>query len=88
MALAFPNPTRSFDASVDCVRFSGHDSAIEVSFFVEVTALTKLYPELIQLEPEILDAFDTQLEKIHKAATKAYRQNKGKYVCTLSSDNF
>lgn len=88
MTLAFPNPTRNFDPTVNCVRFSGHDSAIEVSFFVEVSALVKLYPELIQQEPEILDAFDTQIETIHKAATKAYGQNKRKYVCTLSPDNF
>lgn len=88
MALAFPNPSRSFDSTVNCVRFSGHDSAIEVSFFVEVTALEKLYPELIQLESEILDAFDTQIDKIHDAAIKAYRKSKGKYVYTLSPDSF
>ena len=88
MTLAFPNPTRSFDPTVNCVRFSGHDSAIEVSFFVEVNALVKIYPELIHLESEILDAFDTHIKRIQKAATKAYRQNKGKYVCTLSSDSF
>jgi hypothetical protein len=88
MALAFPNPTRSFDSTVNCVRFSGHDSAIEVSFFVEIDALVKIYPELIQQEAEILSAFDAQIEEIHKAATKVYKQNKGKYVFTLSSDNF
>ncbi len=88
MALSFPNPSRSFDPTVNCVRFSGHDSAIEVSFFLEIDALEKIYPELIQLESEIFDAFDTQIEKIHKAATKAYGQNKRKYVCVLSSDNF
>lgn len=88
MAIAFHNPTRTFDPTVNCVRFSGHDRAIEVSFFMEIDALEKIFPELIQLESEILDAFDTQIEKIHKAANKAYQQNKGKYVCTLSSENF
>ncbi len=88
MALAFPNPSRSFDPTVNCVRFSGHDSAIEVSFFVEVQALEKLYPGLIQLEPEILDAFDTQIGKIHDAAVKVYQKNNGKYVYTLSPDSF
>jgi hypothetical protein len=77
MALAFPNPSRSYDSTVNCVRFSGHDSAIEVSFFVEV-----------QLEPEILDAFDTQIGKIHDAAIKVYAENKGTYVYTLSPDSF
>jgi len=88
MALAFPNPSRSYDSTVNCVRFSGHDSAIEVSFFVEVRALEKLYPELMQLEPEILDAFDTQIGKIHDAAIKVYAKNKGTYVYTLSPDSF
>ena len=88
MALAFPNPTRSFDPTVNCVRFSGHDSAIEVSFFLEVDALVKIYPEMILLESEIFDAFDTHIAKIQKAATRAYEQNKRKYVCVLSSDSF
>lgn len=88
MSLDFPNPSRSFDPTTNCVRFSGHDSAIEVSFFVELGALVKIDPELIQLEPEILDAFDTHIKKIQKAATKAYGKNKRKYVCTLSSENF
>lgn len=88
MSLAFPNPTRSFDETINCVRFSGHDSAIEVSFFMEVNALAKIYPELIQMETEILLAFDAEIEKIHNAASKAYSQNKRQYVCTLSSENF
>ena len=88
MTLTFPNPSRSFDPTANCVRFSGHDSAIEVSFFMEVSALVKIDPELIQLESEILDAFDTHIRKIQKAATKAYRKNKRKYVCTLSSEYF
>lgn len=88
MALAFPNPSRSFDSTVNCVRFSGHDSAIEVSFFVEVTALEKLNPELIQLETEILNAFDSQIGRIHDAAIEVYEKNNGIYVFTLSPDSF
>ena len=88
MALAFPNPSRSFDSTVNCVRFSGHDSAIEVSFFVEVTALEELNPELIQLETEILNAFDRQIGRIHDAAIEVYEKNNGIYVFTLSPDSF
>ncbi len=88
MALAFPNPSRSFDPTVNCVRFSGHDSAIEVAFFMEVNALVTICPELVQQESAILEAFDTKIDTIHKAATKVYRQHKRKYVCTLSSDDF
>lgn len=88
MGLEFPNPTRSFDPSVNCVRFCGHDSAIEVSFFVKMESLVKLCPDLIEAEPEILAVFDAQVKKIHKVATKAYRQNPRKYVWMLSSDDF
>ena len=88
MTLAFPNPSRNYDASVHCVRFCGHDSAIEVSFFLELEALTKIHPQAIALEAEILSAFDTQIDSIQKAAIKVYRQNKRKYVFTLSADNF
>lgn len=88
MTLAFPNPSRNYDASVNCVRFCGHDSAIEVSFFVELAALTKIHPQAIASEAEILSAFDTQIDAIQKAAIKAYKQNKGKYVFSLSVDNF
>jgi hypothetical protein len=88
LVCAPPHTAEHFCRLRACFRFSGHDSAIEVSFFAEGNALMKLYPELVQQEPEILDAFDTQIEKIHKAATKAYKQNKRKYVCTLSPDNF
>ena len=88
MTLDFPNPSRSFDSTVNCVRFSGHDSAIEVSFFLELTALEKLHPEMIHLEPEILHAFDEQIDKIHAAAIKVYGKNKRKYVHTLSPDSF
>ncbi len=88
MSLTFPNPMRSFDPTVQCVRFSGHDKAIEVSFFVELDALVKLNPDLVREETEILNEFDAQITKIHKAGAKAYAQNKGKYVFTLTLDSF
>lgn len=88
MTLAFPNPSRSFDVSVQCVRFSGHDTAIEVSFFLALDALTQIHTGPIELEADILRAFDEKVETIHKAAAKAYKQNKGKYVCTLSTGDF
>jgi hypothetical protein len=39
MALNFPNGSRSFDARRDLIRFWGYDSALEISFFVEMSAL-------------------------------------------------
>ncbi len=88
MAITFLNPTRQFDATVNCMRFSGYDGAIEVSFFLEVEALTKIHPALNQVESEILDAFDQCLKKIHKVASKVYKQKKRTYVCTLTGADF
>jgi hypothetical protein len=35
----FPNHSRSYDATRHAVRFWGHDSAIEASFFIDEDAL-------------------------------------------------
>jgi hypothetical protein len=39
MSLSFPNQSRSYDATRRAVRFWGHDSAMEASFFVTEDAL-------------------------------------------------
>lgn len=87
MTLAFPNPSRSFDPTVNCVRFSGHDSTIEVSFFLEVGALLKLQPKMVQIEADILDAFDTKRKKIQKSAARLYDKGQRAYVYTLTPEN-
>lgn len=88
MAVLFLNPTRQFDESVNCMRFSGYDGAIEVSFFLEMAALTKISPSMNLVETDILAAFDQALKKIHKVASKVYQQNKRTYVCTLTANDF
>ena len=45
MTLNFPNGSRSYDARRNLIRFWGYDSALEISFFVEVSALNKLNPQ-------------------------------------------
>ena len=72
MALTFPNPSRSFDATRDAVRFWGYDSAIECSFFVTRGALARLVPVLLPEEPALLAAFDRNRELICRAATRVY----------------
>ena len=42
MALTFPNPSRSYDATRRAVRFWGYDSSMEASFFVSADALKNL----------------------------------------------
>jgi hypothetical protein len=87
--LNFPNPSRSFDAAQNRVRFWGYDSAIEVSFFVEANALKKLCPEMSNLEAGFLKAFDAARARIQEVANKVYeRGSKGSYAYILAAEDF
>jgi len=89
MRLSFPNPSRSFDAGRSRVRFWGYDSAIEISFFVEVDALKRLCPELSNAETGVLKAFDAALNRIHEVADNVYvRGGKGSYAYILAAEHF
>ena len=91
MKLSFPNPSRSYDAVKNRVRFWGYDRTIEVSFFVEVDALLRLCPGMSGAEKEFLKAFDSVLDRIHKAANKAYVEGgkgKGSYAYVLAASDF
>jgi len=78
--LNFPNPSRIFDPTRPAVRFWGHDSAMEWSFFVTEEALRLLQPKTQRDEVALLLAFDTHLTAIYAAAKKAYDQGrKGSY---------
>ena len=81
MTLSFPNGSRSYDGRRNLIRFWGHDSALEISFFVEVGALHKLNPQTRNVEAGYLEAFDGARERIHETARKAYtRARKGAYL--------
>jgi hypothetical protein len=80
MGLSFPNPSRSYDATRRAVRFWGHDSAMEASFFIMEDALKQLQPGMRLDEPGSLDAFDANRNLIYAAAAKVYaRGRKGSY---------
>jgi uncharacterized protein DUF1488 len=80
MALAFPNRSRSYDATRRAVRFWGHDSAMEWSFFVTADALTRVHPAMVRDEAGMLGAFDSHRERICAAAARLYaRERKGCY---------
>jgi Protein of unknown function (DUF1488) len=80
MALSFPNPSRSYDATRRAVRFWGHDSAMEASFFVSEEALKRMQPDVRFDETGILDTFDAHRDLIRAAAAKVYaRGRKGSY---------
>jgi hypothetical protein len=80
MALMFPNPSRSYDATRRAVRFWGHDSAMEWSFYVTEDALKSMHPAMAGDEAGMLGAFDSNRERIWAAARRAYVQGrKGAY---------
>jgi len=80
MTLTFPNQSRSFDATRRAVRFWGHDSAMESSFFVSEDALKRLQPNLPLDEVGLLKAFDLNRDLILATAVRVYaRGHKGSY---------
>jgi hypothetical protein len=64
MAVAFPNRSRSFDSTRNAVRFWGHDSAMEASFFVTAEALRRLQPCSGTDARSLLKAFDINRDLI------------------------
>ena len=83
----FPNHSRSYDPTRRAVRFWGHDSAIEASFFVNEDALTRIQPGIRPDESGFLNAFDANRDKICAAAARVYvRGSRGSY--DLGAANF
>ena len=80
LVINFPNHSRSYDATRRVVRFWGHDSAIEASFFISQDALTQIQPGVSLDESGLLNAFDANREKICAAAARVYvRGGRGWY---------
>ena len=76
MSLTFPNISRYYDMTRHAVRFWGHDSAMEKSFFVGESALEKIQPNVHLNEAGFLEAFDSNRELICSAARSAYERTK------------
>jgi hypothetical protein len=87
MALDFPNPSRSYDATLQAVRFWGHDGAMEASFLVNGDALQRVQPGMRLDEEGLLCAFDRHRHLIHAAAAKVYRRGR-KALYELVLDDF
>jgi hypothetical protein len=68
----FPNHSRSYDTTRRAVRFWGHDSAIEASFFIDEEALRRIQPDSRSDESGFLNAFDNNRDLICAAAAKVY----------------
>ena len=86
MTLSFPNQSRCYEATRRAVRFWGHDSAMEATFFVTEDALRHVQPDLRSGEDGLLGAFDANRDVIQRAAASVYvRGQSGSYVL-VSSD--
>jgi hypothetical protein len=89
MTLAFPNPSRSFDASRNAVRFTGYDGVFEVSFLVEAGTLlgtANASGDQTSSESDALSAFDGKVTAIHGAAHRAYAGGRGPSYTLVPSD--
>jgi hypothetical protein len=87
VAIDFPNQSRSYDGKRHGVRFWGHDSALEVSFFVEEDALAQIDQTTPHTEDEFLGAFDANRDRIFTAARKVYSR-RGSGFHALSASDF
>jgi hypothetical protein len=84
--LNFPNESRSYDGTRQCVRFWGHDGALEVSFFVEEAALLRIAPEMRHSETAALQTFDANRDRILKVARTAYTRRRNGAYGLIASD--
>ena len=87
--IEFPNYSRSYDHTRRAVRFWGHDSAMEASFFINEAALRYIQPDTHPDEAGFLNlnAFDSNRDLICAAAAKVYvRGSRGSY--DLVAHNF
>jgi uncharacterized protein DUF1488 len=74
--VAFPNISRSYDATRRAVRFWGYDRAMESSFFVTWDALQHIQPNLQPNEEGLLWAFDRNRKRIYETAAKVYARGR------------
>lgn len=86
MALNFPNPSRSYDESGHGVRFWGYDSTLEVSFFVEDAALSKMEPATNEDEASFLAVFDANRARICEVAGDIYLPHRKRLFVLKNSD--
>jgi len=86
VALNFPNLSRSFEAERGRVRFWAHDSAMEVSIFVKVSALLRLNPNTGSDEPAMLATFDANRKQINAVAEKRHSHDRQSFHILEAED--
>ena len=79
-SVAFPNGSRSYDATRLAVRFWGYDQSLEVPLFIGADVLGALHPAMAPAPEGCLSAFDAHRDRIRSAAATAYaRRRNGSY---------
>jgi hypothetical protein len=86
MSLSFPNLSRSYDAVRRRVRFWGHDSAMEVPFFLEEGALFRINPKTLNSEQAMLSTFDERREQINAVARKVHAIDRRSFYVLVATD--
>jgi hypothetical protein len=84
--LSFPNPSRTYDASRQCICFWAYDSAFEVSFYVSCEALRRVASRSCTDEAAMLQVFDTHRLRIHQTAAKVYSRQRQSYYILIPTD--
>jgi hypothetical protein len=87
MAIAFPNASRSYDATRGVIRFWGYDSAMEAAFLITGDALRHIQPDAARDEESMLAAFDRNRAQICYAAAKIYTRGRRSFY-TLEAGDF
>lgn len=87
--LSFPNKSRYLDLDRMRIHFWAHAGAMEISCFLEVAALQKLFPNLPVVEADLLTAFDAADGQIREMAAQVYESGKvGAPTCYLYAADF
>ncbi len=86
MALQFPNASRIYDATRQCVTFWGHDTMFEVAFHLDNSVLQGFSPHAPKDEEASLRVFDVNRGKIEKAASGVYSRKRARLNHLSSSD--
>jgi hypothetical protein len=86
MSLSFPNATRSYDATRRRIRFWGHDSAMEIPFFIEEDALFRMNPKMKNDEAARLETFDAMRQRIETTAASLHARGGRSFYVLAASD--
>ncbi len=76
MTLAFPNASRSLDEERRAIRFWGHQSQFEFTFYLDIEALQRLSPQSGADEASLLRVFDANRGRIEAAAALAHSRGR------------